>query len=269
MSDKPRVVDFALTQNELLFILATIDAEPLPGMEEDELPSLDDEAALQPLLEAGARSLAEKQYLYEATDAQVRLDAGIQAALTVCANPTQFMMVMSRLPSAVQKQLYLYRIPEMVVLHTITEEMRHEFAIIAPDVACQLVKLLNEPVEALPEMGQQTESYLIHQDLLADIHARGKDQASTWAKQLSSAGMTPEDAQRLSKTLETANCGLMVQFVYEVAPSVNQKMFNFVSDGESTWCFELDDPGADEVGVFGVSRQDALGLVETAFAPLC
>lgn len=123
---KHSTLALALSQEELLVVLAYLEVDQLPGLEKDFLGGLPPEVARHGYLVA-ERALVARNFLRRGTAGRLQLDSSVLAVVGTCARPERTVVVCRRQPDIPEACYYFHASRRMNVLHSIPLTSIHQF----------------------------------------------------------------------------------------------------------------------------------------------
>ncbi|MFV9504534.1 MAG: hypothetical protein AB4911_08195 [Oscillochloridaceae bacterium umkhey_bin13] len=254
-----------LSYEEVLFILAAVNARTLPGLT-PVTPTEPDAAILGLLRDAGARALIARDLLVPTGD-QLSLDRGLYALALACTRPDQLGILSLTQGDKPPVRIFSYRVPELSVRHEPEAFGVHRFQITANHdfglgVALAALAQLpaNEPSSGGPwqvSLSQLSE---------AEIQAR-TDRVAAQAI-LSTLGLPTLCATQLAAAFAQADLNLVIELMSQIQPEPRQSLIRVVAAAEHCWLFmgkSLNDP---HVTIHMLSPNAANQLIRQSFAPL-
>ncbi len=228
---------FTLSRHELLVILDTLNADTIPGLEEDPLGPLD-EAQERLARTIAQRALVARGYLRWGDNEPVLL-RWVGDAVATCIRAPEMLMIYHRPPAAAPIQYYVHIIDGRAVVHIPSQQVLHFFSIQPSrnDLLDRIDDIVNIPAD-LP--GGQTK-YILPEATF--IQAREQAQAG----QLQAAQQTLEQAHLPSNRAAaflatlTRNPALTVfQHLKAISADETQKAdFTVIRDDQSAWLLTL------------------------------
>lgn len=266
MNSHSDTVTYRLSQEELLLILRGLGAERLTGIGDSPLGPVDKDTEMR-LLDAAGRALFARGLIAVDEKGHLGLDRGVSAAVSACVYPAQMVSVAHRRTNGAIEQRYFYRVPELAVAHSFPMNGIHDLELgVTSDMGSTIVR---ELLMGLPENELSTPPYPLKQAALAQAHKladQGEGDAVT--ESLTSAGIAAEHARRLANALVAPVLRLVIQLIYRLSPTVEQKVLTLIGNDAGCWLVAADQLEADEVVVQGLSTKKALDVILAAYQPL-
>jgi hypothetical protein len=257
-------VTIRLSQEELLFVLRTINVPSLPGMGEHPFGQSNEET-IDALLSAAGRALMARNLLAIGTDNTLQIDQGIYAAATMCAHPEQMVALLIRHDSQVAQQHYYYRVPQLAVTHTISQPGLHDLTMATTSDMGQ--SLAYDVLQALPTGSDMSYNALISQEMLTTIQHLAHQDASTALLHLQEAGIAAEPARALIAVLAAPRIRLSLQFIARLQPTVEQNVLTVLADDTRCWIIHADSLHAAKVSVQSLPAAKVVQVVQSNFTP--
>ncbi|HNT75745.1 MAG TPA: hypothetical protein PKH77_12085 [Anaerolineae bacterium] len=266
MNSHSDTVTYRLSQEELLLILRGLGAERLTGLGDSPLGPVDKDTEMR-LLDAAGRALFARGLIAADEKGHLGLDRGMSAAVSACVYPAQMVSVAHRRANGDIEQRYFYRVPELAVAHSFPMNGIHDLELgVTSDMGSAIVR---ELLMGLPENERSTPPYPLKQAALAQAHKladQGDGDAVT--ESLTSAGIAADHARWLAGALAAPALRLVIQLIYRLSPTLEQKVFTLIGNGAGCWLVEADQLEANEVVVQGLSAKQALDTILAAYRPL-
>jgi len=190
----------SLSQEEVLAVLAYLEAPSLVGLETEILQGLgDDERRL--VLGVAERALIARGFLRPGADNRLELAPEVQATVGACAFPEESVIVTRSPVNAIQEKYFFHCSRRMVVLHVIPMTAIHQFVALEEKqdmlkAMLSILSLADLPAPACPPATLEQET------LLAARDAAEKGTEAALAL-LSPAGLEDVTARELARSLTT------------------------------------------------------------------
>jgi hypothetical protein len=257
-------VTVRLSQEELLFVLRTINIPSLPGIGEQPFGQANDET-ITALLNAAGRALMARNMLAMGADDTLHIDQGVYAAATICAHPDQMVALLDRRRGQATQQHYFYRVPQLAVTHTIAQAGLHDITMATTSDMGQ--SLANEILQALPAGANMHYTARLTRDALAAIQQAAHEDAGTALWHAHAAGIEAAPARVLVAALAAPHIRLSLQFVPRVQPTVEQHILTVVADDTTCWMIYAGSLQAEQVTIQSLPAAKVLQVVQSNFIP--
>lgn len=233
-------VEILLSREELLFLLSVLQAQFLPGLDEDPEGSLT--SAQQELaLRVARRALQARELLRIRPDGEYALHNSLLRAVGVCAYPQNTIFAYHWPPNNESPIRTFFHIRgNDGVMHTRPDPALHRFALMpaaqVPSYLANVCQLREDSQQANIELSISNQAFLQARQQIDN----GDLQAAQ--RSLESGGASPEVANLFAKSLSGSIAVSILQIVKQSGASVEKQDITLIQNGVHGWIMQPRNP---------------------------
>lgn len=245
-----------LSDEELLFILNAMGEKGIPGLNSDILRS--DTECDQKLLEMAGRVLIARNFI-KSDGNKLEIAKELMGIIYATIYPEQMVTLTVQPVNMPTFHQYFFRVPEMLLVYTPTSGVNYfEIDVKSTLTAEPIVRFLEETLRSNGEDGQQ---FALAQKDVISIRQNG--QLDTIAGSYKPSNNTA--LGEFSNTLKNMQVQMTLHLVYQLNPEVRQNILTIISDDETTWLLQADNPTTNNMTLQRISRTSLKEVVEGSF----
>ena len=254
--------EITFSQEELIYLLRSLNLPDLPGMGDHPWGHIPEENALL-VMETVGRGLVARRIAQFGT-AQMEIDADIARLLSECAYPRQMtVLIYNQGETAIHRSFF--RGAKYDVEHFLPSPWLHQFKVKPKsDMGLSLIQSL---IKDAPN-GETGNVISVQQSRLDEIRQLAADDIAGASQQLLELGLTSAFAEKLANVFGAPKIKILLQAVYDLGKNIQQNVFSILADEVSCWLVIAGQPGSSTIQVMQVNRKKLHEIILATFQPI-
>jgi hypothetical protein len=249
------------SQEELLYLLRTLNLPDMPGMGDQPWGHIPQENALL-VMETVGRSLVARQTIrFEQT--QMVVNDKTAKFLKACVYPEQMLALTYNQDGNTINQNF-FRGPEFDVEHTQPYPWVHHFKVMPKsDMGFGLIQSI---LSDAPN-GESSPVFQVDQARLDQIRQMANHDVMLASQHLAEAGLAAPLSEKLAHALASPQIKLLLIAVYDLGEDVQQNMFSIFADDQSCWLIGAGQPGSPMAQIMQLGHKKQHEIIQATFLP--
>lgn len=245
------VLTFALSQEELLVVLAYLQATSLLGFDIEVFQGLGD-TEREMVFSVAERALMARGFLRPGADGRLQLEPAIFATVGACAMPDETIVVTRNPAGALQEKYFFHCSRRMVVLHTVPVSAIHQF--IAFEEKSAILRAILSILALSDRPPLSCSATVLEQESLLSARDAAEKGAHSARAFLLQAGLEENTAEELAQSLASLSASTtLVRVAQDEAAG-----FTLLQAKNGDWLLSPEDPESEKpkVSVVPVSSEE-------------